>query len=139
MFGPPKTASSEVQMAIASCRGVFASMGLLSLVINLLMLTGPLFMLQVYDRVLNSNSVPTLVALTVLIAMLYGLYGTLEFIRQRIMVRIGRRVDEQLRGRIFDAVVTHALRRSTMAIHPTQDLVTVRQFISGSAPTSFLD
>ena len=76
-----------------------------SLVINLLMLAGPLFMLQVYDRVLTSNSVSTLVALTVLLAILYGFYGVLELIRQRIIVRIGRRVDETLRGRIFDAVI----------------------------------
>jgi PrtD family type I secretion system ABC transporter len=111
-----------------------------SLVINLLMLAGPLFMLQVYDRVLTSNSVSTLVALTVLLAILYGFYGILELIRQRIIVRIGRRVDETLRGRIFDAVMAHALRRSNgVAGQPVSDLVIMRQFLSGPAPFALLD
>lgn len=111
-----------------------------SLVINILMLAGPLFMLQVYDRVLTSNSVSTLVALTVLLAILYGFYGVLELIRQRIIVRIGRRVDETLRGRIFDAVMAHALRRSNgVAGQPVSDLVTMRQFLSGPAPFALLD
>jgi len=97
-------------------------------------------MLQVYDRVLASNSVSTLVALTVLLAMLYAFYGTLDHIRQRIIGRVGRRVDETLRGRIFDAVMSHALRRSTgVGGQPVSDLVTVRQFISGPAPFALLD
>ena len=57
---------------------------------NLLMLTGPLFMLQVYDRVLTSGSMPTLLALALLAAVLFGLYGFLEFIRSRLLVRVGR-------------------------------------------------
>ena len=134
--GPP----SEVQAAIATCRTAFISTAVFSLVINLLMLAGPLFMLQVYDRVLASNSVSTLVALTVLLAMLYAFYGTLDHIRQRIIGRVGRRVDETLRGRIFDAVMSHALRRSTgVGGQPVSDLVTVRQFISGPAPFALLD
>jgi ABC-type protease/lipase transport system fused ATPase/permease subunit len=116
------------------------STAVFSLVINILMLAGPLFMLQVYDRVLASNSVSTLVALTVLLAMLYAFYGTLDHIRQRIIGRVGRRVDETLRGRIFDAVMSHALRRSTgVGGQPVSDLVTVRQFLSGPAPFALLD
>ena len=131
---------TEVRTAIGSCRAAFMSTATFSLVINLLMLAGPLFMLQVYDRVLTSNSVSTLVALTVLLAILYGFYGVLELIRQRIIVRIGRRVDETLRGRIFDAVMAHALRRSSgVAGQPVNDLVTMRQFLSGPAPFALLD
>ena len=131
---------TEVRTAIGSCRSAFMSTAAFSLVIHILMLAGPLFMLQVYDRVLTSNSVSTLVALTVLLAILYGFYGVLELIRQRIIVRIGRRVDETLRGRIFDAVMAHALRRSNgVAGQPVSDLVTMRHFLSGPAPFALLD
>lgn len=132
--------ASEVRGAIGACRTAFLSTGVFSLVINILMLAGPLFMLQVYDRVLTSNSVSTLVALTVLLAMLYAFYGVLDHIRQRIIGRIGRQVDEMLRGRVFDAVMSHALRRSRgVAGQPVSDLVTLRQFITGPAPFALLD
>ena len=78
------------------------STGAFSFIINLLMLTGPLFMLQVYDRVLNSGSISTLTALVLLAATFYVLYGFLEFIRSRVMVQIGRQLDEGLRARAFD-------------------------------------
>ena len=58
-------------------------------VINILMLTGSIYMLQVYDRVLPSRSVPTLVGLTVLIIFLFGLQGVLDFVRQRLLTRVG--------------------------------------------------
>jgi ABC-type protease/lipase transport system fused ATPase/permease subunit len=63
---------------------------LFSLIVNLLMLTGPLFMLQIYDRVLTSGSIPTLLALSGLVVLLYLLYGFLEFVRSRMMGRAGR-------------------------------------------------
>ena len=62
--------SNPVAEAYAACRSAFFNVGTISLFINLLMLTGPLFMLQVYDRVLASRSIPTLVALTVLVVVL---------------------------------------------------------------------
>src|SRR5690349_3909175 len=97
-------ANSELSAALAPCRSGLVSLAVFSLFANLLMLTGPLFMLQVYDRVLTSGSMPTLLALAILAAILFGLYGFLEFIRSRLLVRVGRIVDEQLRARVFDAV-----------------------------------
>ena len=79
-----------------------------SIFVNLLMLTGPLYMLQVYDRVLASRSVETLVALTVLIGGLFGLMAVLEFARGRVMARIGARFQSALDTRVFEA----ALNRS---------------------------
>lgn len=79
-----------------------------SIFVNLLMLTGPLYMLQVYDRVLASRSVETLVALTVLIGGLFGVMAVLEFARGRVMARIGARFQSALDARVFDA----ALRQS---------------------------
>ena len=140
MLKADRGAGTEIGAALGLCRAAFISTAVFSLVINVLMLAGPLFMLQVYDRVLASNSVSTLVALTVLLAMLYGFYGILDHIRQRIIGRVGRRVDETLRGRTFDAVMTHALRRSRgVGGQQVSDLVTMRQFISGPGPFALLD
>jgi PrtD family type I secretion system ABC transporter len=76
-----------------------------SVLTNLLMLTGPIFMLQVYDRVLGSRSEETLVALTVLVAALYLAYGILEFVRGRVVARIGARLQETGQEPVFDAAV----------------------------------
>ena len=103
------------------------------------MLTGPLFMLQVYDRVLASGSISTLVALIIIVAALYAYYGFLEFLRARLMVRLGRRVEERLRGRVFDAVTAHALRRTPgVGSQPLNDLATIRQYLSGPGPIRVL-
>lgn len=83
------TARPELKRAMHRCQRAFVGTGFFSLIINLLMLTGPLFMLQVYDRVLTSRSVLTLIALTALVAGLYGFMGLLEFIRSRVLSRVG--------------------------------------------------
>ncbi len=97
-------------------------------------------MLQVYDRVLTSGSVPTLVALTGIVIALYAYYGFLEYLRARILVRIGSRVEEKLRDRVFDSMAEHALRRTQgIGGQPINDLATIRQFLSGQGPFAFLD
>ena len=72
-----------------------------SVFVNLLMLTGPLFMLQVYDRVLGSRSEETLVALFLLVGALYGLMGLLDYARGRVLARCGARFQEKLDERVF--------------------------------------
>lgn len=125
---------------LAANRTAVISTAAFSALVNILMLTGPVFMLQVYDRVLASRSVPTLVALAVIVAVLYAYYGFLEYVRSRLLVRIGRRVEERLRSRVFDAVALHALRRTpNVGAQPVADLVTIRQFLSGQGPFAFLD
>lgn len=86
-----------------------ASVLVFSIFVNILMLTGPLFMLQVYDRVLGSRSEETLVALFVLVALLYGLMGTLDFARGRVLARFGARFQSHLDSRVFEAVLSKAL------------------------------
>ncbi|MFZ5671811.1 MAG: type I secretion system permease/ATPase [Pseudomonadota bacterium] len=131
---------SELSVALATCRSVFLSLVVFSMFANLLMLTGPLFMLQVYDRVLTSGSVSTLVALALLAAALYAFYGFLEFVRSRLLVRIGRIVDETLRMRVFDAVAMRALSGGTGArSEALGDLQAIRQYLQGSGPLAFLD
>ena len=135
-----KQTRSEIASVLLASRGAFASTALFSCLVNILMLTGPLFMLQVYDRVLTSGSVPTLAALTGIVIALYAYYGFLEYLRARILVRIGRRVEERLRDRVFDSMAEHALRRTQgIGGQPVSDLATIRQFLSGQGPFAFLD
>jgi PrtD family type I secretion system ABC transporter len=116
------------------------SIFIFSCIVNILMLTGPIFMLQVYDRVLTSGSVPTLLALSAIVILLYGYYGFLEYVRGRVMVRVGRRFEETLRNRVFDAMSMLSLRRAAnVGGQPVVDLVTVRQFLSGPIPLAFFD
>ena len=82
---------SELATALASCRGAFMATGLISGMINILMLTSAILMLEIYDRVLPSRSLPTLAALVILAAGLFTALGVLDLIRGRILVRIGER------------------------------------------------
>ncbi|MFK0209473.1 type I secretion system permease/ATPase [Agrobacterium sp. NPDC090283] len=130
-----------VAAALRATRSAFASVAILSAFTNILMLTGPLFMMQVYDRVLSSRSVPTLVALSVLAITLYLFLGILELIRARILSRIGERIEEQLGGPTFDAVMLLPLRMSKkeVAVQPVRDLEQMRQFMSGPGPVAICD
>ncbi|WP_031337337.1 type I secretion system permease/ATPase [Rhodopseudomonas sp. B29] len=138
-LGP--TPRSELAGALAACRGAFIGVGLMSAMINVLYLTGSLFMLEVYDRVLPSRSVPTLVALIVLAAGLYIAQGVLELIRGRVLVRIGGALDEALSGRVFDSVVRLPLVAGDRAggVQPLRDLDSVRSFLSGMGPSALFD
>src|SRR5215470_10922494 len=102
---PQPSARSELAQALVACRGAFIAIGLFSGMSNILMLTGAIFMLEVYDRVLPSRSLPTLVVLLFLAGGLYAAQGVLDLIRGRILVRIGNSLDEALSPRVYDAVV----------------------------------
>ena len=91
---PNPNQRSELAQALASCRGAFVATALMSGMSNILMLTGAIFMLEIYDRVLPSRSIPTLVALVILAAGLFTAQGLLDLIRGRVLVRIGARLDE---------------------------------------------
>ncbi|MEL7179851.1 MAG: type I secretion system permease/ATPase, partial [Pseudomonadota bacterium] len=82
-------------------RGLYWVVGIFSFFVNLLMLTGPLYMLNVYDRVLRSRSFETLLALTALVAFLYAMMGILDFVRGRVMGRVGARFQADLDRRVF--------------------------------------
>ena len=129
-----------VERAAHACRGPIVGAGAISLVTNLLMLTGPLFMLQVYDRVLTSKSVPTLTALMGLVAIMFVFMGLLETIRSRILVRIALRIDRILSEEVFACVtrITSASRTGAKT-RLIQDLDQVRSFISGPAPAALFD
>lgn len=99
---------SELRTALRQDRALFWAVGVFSVFANLLMLTGPIYMLQVYDRVLSSGSVETLVALSLLVLFLFSFMGLLDFARARVLARIGARFQARLERRVFDAVMTRA-------------------------------
>lgn len=104
------------------------------------MLTGPLFMLQVYDRVLVSRSVPTLLALTLLVAVLYAFLGVLEFIRSRVLARVGERLDRNLNERAFSVWLTQGIIGVPAGSgRPLDDLQVLKQFLSGPGPSTLFD
>jgi ATP-binding cassette subfamily C protein len=120
---------------------LIASVAGFSGVINVLALSGSLYMLQVYDRVLPSQSVPTLIGLSVLLLLLYVINGGLEFIRSRIMARIGTRLDVALSPRVFKVVQLLTLRNGAAGngMQPLRDLDSVRNFVSGPGPQALFD
>src|SRR5271168_4531832 len=134
-------ASSELAAALGACRRAFLAIALFSGMSNILMLTGALFMLEIYDRVLPSRSVPTLIALLILAGGLYGAQGVIDLIRSRILVRVGRSLDEAMSMRVYDAIVRLPLKIGSKGdgTQPMRDLDTVRGFLSGSGPTAFFD
>ena len=135
-----KPSGGEVLNVLKASRGVIISTWVFSCLVNVLMLTGSLFMLQVYDRVIPSSSIPTLVALSFIVLILYLYYGFLEYVRTRLLVRIGRRVEEALRSRVFDAVSFTALKKmGNVGGQPVSDLNTIRQFLGGQGPLAYLD
>ncbi|OSQ40332.1 type I secretion protein [Thalassospira mesophila] len=124
---------------MASLRKVFGIVAALSGVSNILMLTGPLFMLQVYDRVLASRSVPTLLALTGLVLGLYLFLGTVDALRARMLVRMGWRVDEQTGPVVLRSAVSLPLDQPGSDARPINDLDQIRQFLGSAGPVAICD
>ena len=122
-------------------RSAFIGVGLFSALINLLMLSGSMFMLQVYDRVLPSKSVPTLIGLSLIFLGLYAFQAILDLIRTRVLVRIGSAFDESIAERVYGAVIKLPLKgaRTADALQPVRDLDTIRNFLTGLGPTALFD
>ncbi|WP_460272696.1 type I secretion system permease/ATPase [Celeribacter sp. ULVN23_4] len=122
-------------------RALFWIVGLFSFCINLLMLTGPLFMLQVYDRVLGSGSDATLLALCMIVGFLYLMMGLLDGTRARLMSRIGARFQSRLEDRIFRASLRHAVQKPQTAnkIPAYEQLSAIRRFFASPACTALYD
>ena len=132
---------SELKAFLASYRSAFTGVALISAVISILTLTGTIFMLEIYDRVLPSRSVPTLLGLGLIACGLFVLQGVLEFTRTRILSGIGASLDEAFGTRIYRAIVRLPLGRGggPDALQPLRDLDQVRSFFAGSGPTALFD
>jgi PrtD family type I secretion system ABC transporter len=141
MPAAPLVRRSELGDALRTCRNAFIGLGVISCMINVLYLTGSLFMLEVYDRVLPSRSVPTLIGLAILAAGMYFFQGILDLIRGRILGRIGTALDEALNRRVFETMVRLPLLvgNRNEGLQPLRDLDSIRSFLSGAGPGAFFD
>ena len=130
---------SPPQVALRKYKGDWLAITVFSCAVNLLMLTGPIFMLQVYDRVLTSGSIPTLVVLYLLIVFLFGLMGVFDFFRTRVLSRIGFRFENELMTSAQKMQLAQNLSISKAKMQPVRDLTRVRQFIGSTGLSAFFD
>ena len=135
------SAKSELTTALETCRNAFISIAVFSGMSNVLMLTGAVFMLEVYDRVLPSRSVPTLIALILLATFMYGALGVLDLIRSRILIRIGSHLDETISARVYNGLVQLPLKAGNRGegLQALRDLDSLRAFLSGSGLVALFD
>lgn len=126
---------------IARLRPAFAAVALFSGVINLLALTGSFYMLQVYDRVLASRSLSTLVALSVLCLGLFALNAVLEVVRSKLLNRLGARLERDLLAPVHDLILKLPLagRSAADSTQPLRDMEALRTALSGVVPVAFVD
>ncbi|WP_409321723.1 type I secretion system permease/ATPase [Pseudomonas monteilii] len=136
---PPRT-RSELADVLFRLRRSFYALAAFSGVINVMMLTPAIYMLQVYDRALVSRNVTTLGMLTVLVVGLFLLMSALEMTRTRVLIRVGNCLDMDLNRRIFSAAFERNLSRAGgNPAQALQDLAQVRQFLTGNGLFAFFD
>lgn len=137
-MAPP---ASELRRAFARFRAPLLWVAFFSGIINILMLTGAMFMLEVYDRVLPSGSIPTLVALALLASVLFGSQALLDVIRSRILVRVANSFNRSLGTRIFGSILypPGAARSGGDGLLPMRDLDHIRSFVSGGGLLALFD
>lgn len=140
-FGQRNAARAEFARAGRETRGLLWAAVTFSVVVNLLMLTGPLYMLQVYDRVLTSRSEATLVALSLLVLILFLAMGLLDHARARLLARIGVRLQARLDGRIFTAALTQASMapNDPHAASASRDLEAMQRFWTSPLASAVMD
>lgn len=141
MVGSEDQPRSLLAAAISASRRGFLAIGVFTGVINILMLTGSFFMLQVYDRVIPSRSLPTLLGLFAVVVVLYAFQGILDAIRGRLLNRVGGVLSDQLSTRVYDLIVHLPLtvRSRADGLQPIRDLDQIRGFLSGLGPTALFD
>jgi len=130
----------ELGDTLKTFRSAFIGAGVFSLFINILLLTSPVYMLQIYDRVLASRNETTLVVLSISAMALFVVYSVLETLRSRVLVRIGANLDAKLSGRVFQAAFKSSMVRPGMgSAQSIRDLDTIREFLTGSGLFAFFD
>jgi ATP-binding cassette subfamily C protein len=136
-----RSGSREIGVVRARFHKLFLLVFILSMAVNALMLTGPLYMLQVYDRVLGSRSEETLVALSVLLVFLFAMMGLFDYLRGRIAARIGGRFQSLLDGRVFQAHLRRAAASpgGAGARNPLRDLEAVQRLMSSPVFLALFD
>lgn len=138
---PASATHPAVAAALKDCRRAFWSIAVFSGAVNMLMLAGPLYMLQIYDRVLSARSVPTLVALSVFLVGAYAFQAAFDLIRSRVVVRAAALLDRHLGTSVHAAVVRLAIqsRNAGDANQPVRDLDQIRAFLTSAGPIAIVD
>jgi ATP-binding cassette, subfamily C, bacterial EexD len=132
--------ATDLQRALKACKGSFISVGFFSMFVNLLMLVPPMYMLQVYDRVLTTQSIDTLTMLTIVLVFLFAIMGGLELVRSRMLVRVGNKLDTTINERLYSAMFRRSLvTQGTQSAQPLNDLTSLRQFLTGNGLFAFFD
>jgi ATP-binding cassette subfamily C exporter for protease/lipase len=140
MKTPAFVQCSALAATLWGFRREFAVCLLFSVVVNLLMLTPTLYMLQIFDRVLVSHSALTLVALTLVMLFFFAVMAFAEWSRSRLLVRIGVRFDALLGSRVFQAGFESSLnQRGRKPAQTFADLTSLRQFVTGNGLFAFMD
>ena len=140
---PPMRHDGQRELRNARGQGwkLYGVVGVFSFAVNMLMLTGPLFMMQVYDRVLASRSVETLTALFLLVVFLFTMMGLLDLARNRVMARVAARFQEKMEGRVFTAALQdgNAAGSDLIVRGGMRDLEAVQRLISSPVLMALFD
>lgn len=137
MVGNPE--KNALKDGLRRMRGAFVFVALFSALVNLLMLTGPLFMLQVYDRVLASRSVPTLVVLLAVVIGAFALLGLFDLMRHRILSRSAHALDSDVAPAAFRSWIVRSMAPGTPGYRPLNDLSTIRGFLCSPTVLALFD
>lgn len=141
MNGMKNSTETQLRAALRALKRPLIGISAISCLGNILMLTGPMFMMLVYNKVLSSKSLPTLIALTLLALLLYAFYGLLEALRGKLMARVGITFDHRLAPTLFEATLKLPLHFGPHARNhdPLQDLASIRNYLMGPGPVALLD
>ncbi|RXR29941.1 type I secretion system permease/ATPase [Sphingobium fluviale] len=133
-------ARQRLALVMAHARRAMIATTVLSAVLNVLLLSGSLYMMLVYDMVLPSNSIPTLVGLAVLVLVAYAFQGVLDFIRSRVLLHFSAAVDVDLSEDVHKLMSLMARTQTSMdSLQPMRDLDQLRQFLAGPGPSALVD
>ena len=140
MTPSPSASQSEIAAALKQFKGIFKTVGVFSMAINLLMLVPSIYMLQVYDSVLSSRNLMTLAMLSLITLLFYALISGLEWVRSQVLIRVGAQIDALMSERIYTAAFEQNLKKNNFqAGQALTDLTTLRQFVTGQGLFAFFD
>jgi PrtD family type I secretion system ABC transporter len=142
--GPSERARSssdptELERAVKACRSAFATCALFSLVINLLMLVSPIYMLQVYDRVLTTGRIETLVMLTLIATLALAVMCALDALRTAVTIRVGCWLNERLGPAYLACAVRGRLKGDSSGVEHLRDISQLQNFVATQGLTAFFD
>ncbi|MGY4406902.1 ATP-binding cassette subfamily C protein [Bradyrhizobium sp. USDA 3315] len=135
----PRKKADEFRQSLQACQSYFVTAAIFSLAINLLYLAGPLYMLQVYDRVISSASEITLLMLTLALLLAFMALAGLDAVRARVLTRTSIRLDRKIAPRVMTAIIDHSAKIGGARSQLLRDFDTFRQFITGSGIHAIFD